>query len=238
MRLRNAGWLITAALSLAAQDPSTISVKGKKGEELITIRNVSYEVSGGLVLRKTEHTSQVTNEKGVTAATLVEAWPIGADLASKPRWTLRAPGVDARNYDGLLLTISHDLEDGGWWSIFRLSDAQPLFHTHVPVLRVPDTGAYAGVEVPPDGDARLAKNDSLIGIVHIAESNGAVRHIELECKNEKRAALLRSYWDVRRTLTAAKSALQLVFHDAAPDVTLSIPLSASAPIQACDIVAR
>lgn len=237
--MRPFGLLSIAALALAAQDTSTITVTGKKGEETVAIRNVTYEVSGGLVLRRTEVSKEVLNEKGIDATTTVEAWPVGADRKAKPKYTIASQGIDGRPVDGQYYQIQRGIEDTLWWSVFDLATGKPLFSTFVRVFRVPETGDLAGYDVPEDGDPRLQRNPRLLGVVAMAAPGGPVKRIEVHCKDAKRAVILRSFADVRPELKpAGKDALSLTIHDALPDVTVRIPLAAAGPVEACDNLSR
>lgn len=234
-------YFLAAALfagHLAAQ-PSTFSVTGKQGEESVVIHNVTFELAAKTVLRKTEHTTLVVGDKGREASTLIEAWPLGVDRKEKPKYSLKVAGVDARSLDNQFLIVTRGLEDVEWWSLYRLSDGKPLFDTYVHPFRIPDSEIYAGLDVPADGDPRL-KNQSLIGILATASAEGPVRRVEIHCANSTRARLLRSYFDVRRSLefNAAKKVFVLTLHDAAPDARIEVPLTANGPIRACDTVAR
>jgi hypothetical protein len=153
----------------------------------------------------------------------------------KALYTLKVEGVDGRTMDDQLFVVASGLEDVEWWSVYRLADGKLLFDTHVPVVRIDNQ--YAGLDVPADGDPRL-KNQRLIGVVNFATAAGAVRRVELHCADPKRAQLLRSYFDVRRTLTVEGNSLVLSIRDAAPDAAIRIPLNSGGPIRACDIVAR
>lgn len=237
--MRPFGLLSIAALALTAQDTSTLTVTGKKGEETVAIRNVTYDVSGGLVLRRTQVSKEVLNEKGLDAQTTVEAWPVGADRKAKPRYTIASQGIDGRPIDGQFYQIQRGVEDTLWWSLFDLATGKPLFSTFVPVFRVPDSGDLAGYDVPEDGDARLKRNPRLLGVVAMAAPGGPVKRIEVHCKDPKRAVILRSFADVRPELKpAGKGALSLTIRDAMPDVTVRIPLAAAGPVEACDSLAR
>ncbi|MBI2687502.1 MAG: hypothetical protein HYX27_14410 [Acidobacteria bacterium] len=219
---------------VSAQTASTISVSGKKGEEAVEIRNVTYEVAAGLVLRKTEQTRQVMGDKGMEASTLVEAWPLGAGRKGKPAYSLKVEGVDGHAMDNELYIITRGLEDVEWWSLYRLTDGNPLFDTHVRPVRILSTGQYAGLDVPADGDPRL-KDERLIGIVNITGAKNVVRRVELRCGDTKRARLLRSYWDVRRSFAfdEAKGVLVLTIRDAQPDAVAEVALDGSVRKHAC-----
>ncbi|HEU0119770.1 MAG TPA: hypothetical protein VFQ91_04535 [Bryobacteraceae bacterium] len=227
---------------LFAQLPSSLTVSGKKGEETVAVRNVSFEIAGGLAIRKTEQTRQVLNEKGMEASTFVEAWPLAADRKGAPVYTVKADGVDARTLNSAFLTIRRGLEDVEWWSVYRLADGKPLFDTYVPLAKSQDGALYAGLDVPADGDPRL-KDPGLIGMFQLVTVEGAVRRLALRAGDAKRAQLLRSYWDVRRTLTFddAKQAFVLTIRDANPDVVIEIPQQGVPKVPAgirCDILAR
>jgi hypothetical protein len=192
---------------------------------------VIVPVQAQLILRKTETTRQVLGEKGMEATTVLEV----SKPDQKALYTLKVEGVDGRTMDDQLFVVARGLEDVEWWSVYRLADGKPLFDTHVPVVRIGQQ--YAGLDVPADGDPRL-RNQRLIGVVHFATAAGAVRRVEVQCADPKRAQLLRSYFDVRRTLTVDGESLVLSIRDASPDVAIRIPLNGGGPLRACDIVAR
>lgn len=198
---------------------------------LILTLAVIVPVQAQLVVRKTETTRQVLGEKGMDASTVLEV----SKPDQKALYTLKVEGVDGRLVNDELFVVARGLEDVEWWSVYRLADGKPLFDTHVPVVRIGQQ--YAGYDVPSDEDPRLG-NQRLVGVVNFATAAGAVRRVEVHCADEKRARLLRSYFDVRRTLTADGNTLVLTIRDASPNVTLRIPLQRGGPIRACDIVAR
>jgi hypothetical protein len=226
-------------LPMWAQGGSSLTVTGKQGEEAVVIRNVTYELAGKTVLRKSEQTKQVIGDKGMEASTVVEAWPFGVDRKEKPKYTVKVAGVDARSLDNELLIVTRGLDDVQWWSLYRLSNGQPLFNTYVRPVRIPDSSLYAGWDIPEDGDPRL-KNQRLVGVVVIAGAEGPVRRVELHTTDPKRAMMLRSMADVQPSLeyNAAKKMLVLTIRNAEPDARVEIPLTGPAVIRCCDIVAR
>lgn len=226
-------------LQVLAQGSSSLTVSGKQGEEAVVIRNISYELASKTVLRKTEQTRQVLGEKGMEASSLIEAWPLGVDRKEKPKYTIKVEGVDARSLDNELLVVSRGLEDVQWWSLYRLSDGQPLFNTFVRPLRVPDTNLFAGYDVPEDGDPRL-KNPRLIGVIHFAAAEGTPRRVEIHANDATRARTLRSLADVSPAMefNYAKKVLVLTLRNGEPDARIEIPVNAPAVIVCCDIVAR
>jgi len=188
-------------------------------------------VQAQLVLHKTETTRQVVGEKGMEAATVLEV-----STADKKRlYTLKVEGVDGRTMNDELFVVARGLEDVEWWSVYRLADGKPMFDTHVPVVQAGKL--YAGFDVPADGDPRL-KNSRLVGVVNMAGASGAVRRVEVHCADANRAALLRSYWDARRTLSVSGDSLVLSILGGSPDVNIRVPLKSTGPVRACDIVAR
>lgn len=227
-------WMTLAAAGLFAQTPSSVTVSGKAGEETIEVRNTGFEVSGPeghlLVLRKTEQIRRVIGDKGIEATTTLEAWPLRADRKGKPLYTVKVAGTEGRTVDNALFVVTRGLEEVDWWSVYRLSDGQRMFDTHVPLVRFATardvlTMRYAGFEVPEDGDPRL-KDATLIGVLHYASTDRELRQVEFRCADATRARLLRSYFDVQRRFDFApgKRALVLSISDAHPDVTVEIPL--------------
>ena len=223
---------------LAAQ-PSSLAISGKQGEEAVVIHNVSYELAGKTVLRKTEHTRQVLGEKGVDASTRIEAWPLAGDRKQPPKYAIQVEGVDARAIDNELLIVTRGLVDETWWTVYRLADGKPLFNTFVQPVRIPDSNLYAGYDVPEDGDPRL-KNPKLIGVIHLAGPEGTPRRIELHANDATRARTLRSFADVTPSMEFdyAKKILILTIRNAEPDARIEIPLNAPGVIRCCDIVTR
>jgi hypothetical protein len=57
------------------------------------------------------------------ASTVIEAWPLGADLKQKPLYNMTAAGVDPKIADRELVVISRGLEDVAWWSAYKLATA-------------------------------------------------------------------------------------------------------------------
>ena len=193
---------------------------------------VIVPVQAQLILRKTETTRQVLGEKGMEATTVLEV--------SKPDqkaalYTLKVEGVDGRTMNDELFVVARGLEDVEWWSVYRLADGKPLFDTHVPLVQIDKQ--YAGFDVPEDGDPRL-RNQRLVGVVNFATAAGEVRRVEVHCADAKRAQLLRSYFDVRRTMAVDGASLVITFRDASPDATVRVPVNGTGPVRACDIVAR
>src|SRR5262249_49354639 len=141
-------------------------------------------------------------------AVTMEAWPLGADLKQKPLYALTIPGIGARTLDGDLWLVDRSLDgDVSWWSVYKLGSGQHLFDTYVDLLRFTLSRAegaprYIGLEVPPEdaADARL-KAPHVIGVLTYASTRKVIREALLTCADAARAKLLRSYFDVQRSVT-------------------------------------
>src|SRR5215813_10665826 len=148
-----AGWVVLFTASALAQPPrkafqsqssSTITYGVKDSEETVEINNVSYEISGDyvpglapadrLVLRQTTRWKQILGDKGSDATVMIEAWPLGADLAQKPLYAITTEGTGVHTRGNALLVFSRGVEEVNWWSIYRLRDGRRLFDTYVPML--------------------------------------------------------------------------------------------------------
>jgi hypothetical protein len=217
--------LLIAGLAIAqthkpfqSQAPASV-VYGvnKDGQQTVDIANVAYQVTSTgvpgrpqnerLLLRTTTRTKQVVDEIGMTAVTIVEAWPLGVDPKQKPLYTLKADGVDCKTVDGALLVILRGLEDTEWWSVYKLGTGERLFDTYVPLLsfsirRDIQTMRYAGFEDPPDdtADTRL-KEPHVVGVVTYAAAEHVLREALITSDDPKQAQMLRSFADANRSVT-------------------------------------
>ena len=233
-----------------AQSLSTIVTTGPAGSETVDITNVAYEVTGSsipgrprdqrLVLRKTMHSRQVTDEIGMEASTTLDAWPFPGDLKQKPIYSLTVSGSDARTVDGSLVVVSRGLEEVDWWSVYKLGTAEHLFDTYVPltgfsISRQIVKQRYAGLEVPPDdtADARL-KEAHVVAVLTYASAERVIREALITCDEPRQASLLRSYSDTARTVTLVETsppgaALRIAFSQVYPStpstVTVQVPVA-------------
>jgi hypothetical protein len=188
------------------------------------------------------------------AAVTVDAWPLGADPAAKPLYTVSAAGVRAAVLDNAMLVVDRGTEDVEWWSIHALGTGSPLFDTFVPLLRFSlsadvQTPRYVGFDVPPDDatDERL-RDPNVVGVLAYASGERVIRQLLVTCSDPERAALLRSYWDTTRELSVtgpgtaadpgASLALSLAWKSygpTAPESPASAPDTASIGIENDDL---
>jgi hypothetical protein len=194
-----------------AQSPASVVYSVKDGQQTVEITNVSYEVTGRLLLRTTTRTKQVIDEIGMEASTTVEAWPLGVDPIQKPLYALKAAGVDAKTVDGALLVILRGLEETPWWSVYKLDKGERLFDSYVPLLgfsirRDIQTMRYVGLEVPEDDvqiaphDARL-KEPHVVAVLTYASAERVLRDALITSDDPNQAQTLRSFADATRSLT-------------------------------------
>jgi len=232
-----------------AQSSSTIALSVKNDESTVDIANVFYEVAGPgiptsppeerLVLRKTTRTKQVLGDIGKEATTIVEAWPLGADLKQKPRYSVTISGTDCQTVDDALLVVSRGLEETDWWSVHKLATGAHLFDTYVPLVRLSiardvQTLRYVGLEVPPDdfADARL-KEPHVVAVVTYASAERVIREALITADDPKQASQLRSFADETRQVSLggreAAPSLKISFsqsYPAAPaTATVTIPIA-------------
>lgn len=222
----------TARKPFRGQSSSIIVYGVNNGEETVEIHNVGYDVTGDnvpgrppeerLVLRKTVHTKEVIGDKGTEASVTLEAWPLGAGLEQKPLYFLTLEGVDIRVTDNALLVVERGTEEVDWWSVHKLGNGQRLFDTYVPLLdfsisREILTPRYVGLEVPPDDTAdALLKDPHVVGVLIYASAERVIREALLTCDDPKRAQLLRSYWDVARTVSMTSYTIRISFTPSYP----------------------
>jgi hypothetical protein len=238
-----------AARPVQAQTTSTFSdTPAADGSELVEIRNVSYEVTSTqvpgrppnerLLLRNTMHSKQTLGDIGTEATLTLEAWRLGDDPKQKPLYAVTVTGTDGHTLDNSLLVASRGLEETQWWSIYKLGTGQHLFDTYLPLLgfsisRDTVTERYVGLQIPPgdETDARLRK-PNVVGVLTYSSEDRVIREALLTCDDPKRAALLRSYADVTRTVALVEGpsrALKLVFSENYPSpantMALLIPIA-------------
>src|SRR5580692_10312126 len=99
-----------------AQAASTISYVTKGDEKTVEIHNVAFEVTSEqvpgrppkerLLLRKTSVAKQIEGDEGEEATTTIEAWPLGADLKTKPIYSLTLTGREGQTVDNALWVAS------------------------------------------------------------------------------------------------------------------------------------
>ena len=236
--------LVIAGLSSAhthqpfqTQSPASVVYSVKYGQQTVEITNVSYEVTGPLLLRTITRTKQVIDEIGTEASTTVEAWTLGVDPKQKPLYTLKAAGVDCKTVDGALLVILRGLEDTEWWSVYKLGSGQRLFDTYVPLLgfsirRDIQTMRYVGFEDPPDdaSDARL-KEPHVVGVLTYASAERVLHEALITSDDPKQAEMLRSFADANRSVTLVetparglKISISQNYPSAPATVSLTVPI--------------
>jgi hypothetical protein len=193
------------------QSPAGVVYSVKDGQQTVEITNVSYEVTGPLLLRTITRTKQVIDEIGTEASTTVEAWPLGVDPSHKPLYAVKVQGVDCKTVDGALLVILRGLEDTEWWSVYKLGTGERLFDTYTPLLgfsirRDIQTMRYVGFEDPPDdaADARL-KEPHVVGVLTYAAAERVVREALITSDDPKQAEMLRSFADANRSVTLVET---------------------------------
>lgn len=237
----------------SAQATSSIVLGEQDGAKTVEITNVTFETTGTyvpgrtvderLLLRETAHSHQVIDEKGLDATVTVEAWPLGTDVAAKPLYGVTLDGVGVTTEDSAVLVFDRGTEDVAWWSVYKVGTGEPLFDSHVPVLRFSlsrevQTVRYVGFEVPPDDatDERL-REPHVVGMLAYASAERVIGRLLVTCDNTERAALLRSYWDTTRTLSvvydgdAAEQPPKLLLLDWRP----TAPVAPGSPVPAPDI---
>jgi hypothetical protein len=220
-----------------AQSPASVVYGVKDGQQTVEVANVSYEVTGRLLLRTITRTKQVIAEIGMEASTTVEAWPLGVDPSQKPLYALKAAGVDAKTVDGALLVILRGLEETPWWSVYKLGKGERLFDTYVPLLRFSvrrdiETMRYVGLEVPADdvADGRL-KDPHVVGVLMYASAERVLREALITSDDPNQAQTLRSFADATRSLTplgspvdALKISISRNYPSAPATIVFTIPI--------------
>jgi hypothetical protein len=209
------------------------------GSQSVEIRNITYEVTERLLLRKTTRSKQVLGDIGMEATVALEAWPLGEDLRHKPLYSLTVAGTDGQVIDNALFVVARGLEKTEWWSVYKSDSGQHLFDTYVPLLsfsisRETVTTRYVGFEVPPDDtkDARL-KQPNVVGVLTYASEDRIIREALVTCDDSNRAQLLRSYADTTRTIAFVEGTLRLAFSQNYPSppntVEVRIPVRRDDP---------
>ncbi len=231
------GCLVAMACALGAQPVSSYKYTVKGDEKTIEITNVNYQfTAANLVLRMTTRSKEVIGDIGREGTTTTEAWKLGADLKTKPIYTVTVEGAEIRIIDENLFVVSRGLEEVEWWSVYRVANGAHLFDTYVPLVkfsisRDTVTNRFAGLEVPEDNhkDARL-REPHVVAVLSYASDAKVIREALITCDDVKQAALLRSFADESRALAdnGGKS-LRLTFTQNFPSppapVVLAIPIA-------------
>jgi hypothetical protein len=194
-----------------AQAASTISYVAKGDEKTVEIHNVAFEVTSEqvpgrppkerLLLRKTSVAKQIEGDEGEEATTTIEAWPLGADLKTKPIYSLTLTGREGQTVDNALWVASRGTEEQDWWSVYKLGSGQHLFETYVPLLKFSisldiQKERYVGLEVPPDSTAdKRLKEPHVLGVLTYASEDKVLHEALLTDDDPKQALLLRSFAD-------------------------------------------
>jgi hypothetical protein len=244
MSIHNFAIFLAAACSLLAQPVSSYKYTVKGDEKTVEITNVNYEeLDSGLVLRMTTHLKHFVGEKGMEASTTTEAWKLGADLKTKPLYSVIVEGTESRTVEGALFAVSRGLDETDWWSVYKIDNGAHLFDTHVPLVkfsisRETLTMRYAGLEVPPDDTPPDNKNDKrlkephVVAVVSYASDAKVIREALITCDDLKQAPLLRSYDDETRSMTVSgetSKKLQISFSQNLPSqpstINVVIPIA-------------
>ena len=230
--------MTAAACVLLAQPVSSYRYTAKGDEKTVEITNVHYEVAGRgdllLVVRETTRSKRVMGDIGMEASTTTEAWKLGTDIKQKPLYSVTVEGSESRVVEDDVFGVSRGLEEVEWWSVYRLANGEHLFDTYVPLVKMGEGGEYryAGLEVAADDvkDTRL-KDGHVIGALTYASRDKVICEALITADDPKQAALLRSFADETRTLTANGSkSLRLSFRPNIPSsaaaLSIVIPIAA------------
>jgi hypothetical protein len=201
-----------------AQSTSTFSYSEKDGEKTVRIVNVDYRVTQiyhpselWVVLCTTTRSTQILGDKGWESKLTLQAWPMGANLASKPMYAVDVQGSEATLLGGELWQVLDATDpDTPVWSVLHVANGKHLFQSFVAPLtmRVESdhehntfVDRYAGLYVPPDDakDARLREKHAVAVLSYVSDA-GLLREALLTCDDTTRAADLRSYSDIERAL--------------------------------------
>lgn len=200
-----------------AEGISSFDLSMEGDQQTVEISNVTFATTGSnipgqpaeerLLLRTSTQTREVIGDKGMEASVTVEAWPLGADPAQAPLYSVTRDGVGAEVVDNALLVFDRSDADLAWWSVDALGTGAPMFDTYVPLVRFSLSREvqelrYAGLEVPPDdaADPRL-REPQVVGVLAYASPERVLTRLLITCSDTERAALLRSYWDTTRGLS-------------------------------------
>jgi hypothetical protein len=211
----------TAKKPFQAQGTSGIAYRVDRDEEIVETTNVAWQVTGTdipvrpknerLVLRTIAKQTQVLGDIGTDATVTIEAWPMGADLHSKPLYSVTQTGLEAHTLENALLQFSRGTEEVEWWSLHQLGTGRHLFDTYVPPVNFSTSreffiSRYGALDVPPDDatDARL-NEAHIVAVLVYASTEKVIREAMITDDDVNRAKELRSYADTRRTLTLRES---------------------------------
>jgi hypothetical protein len=203
------------------ESTSSISLTTKGAERTIQVHNVAYQYTNTrvpgrpqdeeLLLRITTHSQEIIGDIPEPGRVTLEAWPFGGDLHQKAVYTIQIGGSEAHTLDNVLWVVNRGYTEVPMWSIFKLGTGQHLFDTYVDLLRFSvtkdvQTLRYVGLEVPPDDakDARL-KEPHVVAVLTYASEERVIRELLVTHTNPDRAALLRSYADMERTVSFLES---------------------------------
>jgi hypothetical protein len=125
-----------------ANSTSTFAYSDKDGERTVRIVNVEYRVTQiyhpgemWLVMRTTTRSTQILGDKGWEAKLTLEAWPMGANLASKPLYAVEMPGSEATLLGGELWQVLDATDpDVPVWSVLHVANGKQLLRSFVAPL--------------------------------------------------------------------------------------------------------
>lgn len=231
------------APSLAAQATSSFGFETKDGQQIVTITNVTFQAidpyipgrkgNDRLVLRMTTQTKEAMDDIGVAGKVTVEAWPLGADLAQKARYSISLEGTGAEVMNQSVLVFDRGVEEVSWWSVYSLGKGQHLFDTYVPMIefsisREFDTPRFVGFETRPDdtADKRL-RDPHVVGVLSYASAERVIRETLLTCDDPKRADNFRSYADETREVALVEGPVPPAKGRETPEPTRTLKITFS-----------
>jgi hypothetical protein len=217
------GLLLLAGATVFAQPVSSYRYTTKGDEKTIEITNVVYDLTqSDLVTRSTSNIKRNLGDIGVEATTTIEAWKLGADLKTKPVYTVKSQGTESRLINGEVFAISAGLEEVEWWTLYSAATGAHLFDTYVPLVSVDInreslTWRYLGLEIPGDESKSMPlKDPRWVAMVRYASSVKVIREVLITCDDPKLAAQLRSFADEERTMTASPNSVRITFGPSYP----------------------
>jgi hypothetical protein len=225
-----------------ANSTSTFAYSDKDGERTVRIVNVEYRVTQiyhpgemWLVMRTTTRSTQIPGDKGWEAKLTLEAWPMGANLASKPLYAVEMPGSEATLLGGKLWQVLDATDpDVPVWSVLHVANGKQLLQSFVAPLnmrvesdheRNTFVDRYAGLYIPPDDakDARL-RDKHAVAVLSYVSDGSLLREALLTCDDTTRAADLRSYADTERTPAFVEKPAAIEVHFK-PGTMVRVPIS-------------